>query len=321
MKKVCAIGEILIDFVQRGADEAGYPLLQALPGGAPANFLAAAAKYGCRRAMTGKVGNDAFGHLLTDTLQKAGIDTHNVIIDDNYFTTLAFVTLEENGQRHFSFARKPGADTQITSREIDFDIIESTDLFHFGTLSLTHSPAKEATEKRIDFARENGRIISFDPNIRLNLWDSEEKARQAAFYGFSRADIIKLSDEECEFLYSLSPEKAAAKIMADFGPKLIFVTLGPKGCYYLSKGFEGYAPCPQGIKAVDTTGAGDIFTGRTVSRLLDNIKTPDDIDKLTFRQVEYAARFGCGAASLSTLKNGGISSVPEIRDVENILGI
>lgn len=317
MKKVCAIGEILIDFVQKGTSETGYPLLQALPGGAPANFLAAAAKYGCRRSMTGKVGDDAFGHLLTDTLQKAGIDTGNVITDSDYFTTLAFVTLEENGQRHFSFARKPGADTQITAGETDFGIIEKADLFHFGTLSLTHSPAKEATEKRVDFAVNKGKIISFDPNIRLNLWDSEEKAKEAAFYGFGKADIIKLSDEECRFLYGLSPEKAAEKIMADFDPKLIFVTLGRDGCYYLSKEFSGYAPCPDGIKAVDTTGAGDIFTGRTISRLL-SYDIP--VENLTGRQVKKAAAFGCCAASLSTLKNGGISSVPEIQDVEKLLG-
>ena len=312
MKKVTALGEVLIDFVQKGSDENGYPLLQALPGGAPANLLAAAAKYGCERAMIGKVGSDAFGDLLLNTLKENRIDTKNVIQDKNYFTTLAFVTLEENGQRHFSFARKPGADTQISVNEVDFSLIENTDIFHFGTLSLTHPQSREATESRVDFARKKGKTISFDPNIRLPLWDSETDAKQAAFYGFSKADIIKLSDEECDFLYNLAPEKAAEKIMAEHSPKIIFVTLGRKGCYYLTPQFRGYAPCPVGIKAVDTTGAGDIFTGAALSGIL---RCDKPINQLTEDELHRSALFGCAAASLSTEKNGGISSVPKPCDV------
>ena len=208
---VTALGELLIDFTAGTTDDLGYPAMQAHPGGAPANFLAALAKHGVRTSMLGKVGGDAFGRLLIDTLRKAGIDTDGILADDTVFTTLAFVTLNADGDRNFSFARKPGADTCLQSEELRLSLIDSCDIFHFGTLSLTDEPAASATRMAVRYAKQAGKLISFDPNLRMPLWNSAEKARQAMEWGLCHADMVKLSDDEADFLWQLPPEPAACR--------------------------------------------------------------------------------------------------------------
>ena len=178
MKDVIAIGELLIDFACKSTDGAGYPTLAAQPGGAPGNFLAALQTYGCSTAMIGKVGDDAFGHLLVGTLQERGIETKGIIIDPKVFTTLAFVTLDATGNREFSFARKPGADTRLTANEVSYDLIDEAKVFHFGTLSLTGEPVRTATVQAVTYAKRAGKLISFDPNLRKPLWDSEASAKE-----------------------------------------------------------------------------------------------------------------------------------------------
>ena len=202
MIDVTAMGELLIDFAMKSTDGSGYPTLAGNPGGAPGNLLAALNAYGCKTAFLGKVGEDVFGRLLLKTLETAGISTQGIVVDPAVFTTLAFVTLDAAGNRSFSFARKPGADTRLRFEELDLSLIDGCRDFHFGTLSLTDEPVKTATEKAVAYAKEKGKIISFDPNLRKPLWRSLEDARQAMLWGLSQADIVKISDEEVLFLSS-----------------------------------------------------------------------------------------------------------------------
>ena len=312
MYDVTALGELLIDFAPKSVDAAGYPTLAANPGGAPGNFLAALNKYGCSTAMIGKVGEDMFGQLLLNTLRQAGIETRGVVVDPTQFTTLAFVSLDASGNRDFSFARKPGADTCLTAAEIEPDLIENTRVFHFGTLSLTNDPARNATHQAVAFAREKGKYISVDPNLRRPLWASEEDARAAIEWSLRQADIVKISDEEIEFLWGMTPEAGAQKLLNEYGVSLVYATLGPRGCHAATKNAKVTVGSPKGIRVVDTTGAGDICGGSAMSRFLKLIRRPGE---LTADDLTSIVAFACTAASLSTQKHGGISSVPEEAEV------
>lgn len=307
MIDVVALGELLIDFAAKSKDEAGYPTMAANPGGAPGNFLAALNAYGKKTAFLGKVGNDAFGHLLLGTLNGAGIETRGIVVDDSVFTTLAFVTFDERGDRSFSFARKPGADTQLTWEEIDKSLIDDARVFHFGTLSLTDEPVRTATQKAVAYAKERGKLITCDPNLRKPLWPSEDAAREQMLWSLRQADVVKISDNEVEFLWNCTPEEGADKLLKEFGVSLAMVTLGPDGCLLKTKNASFLASCPK-VHPIDTTGAGDIFGGSALSRLLELEKS---IDALTDEDLAYIGRFAATAASLSTEVSGGIPSIPE----------
>jgi fructokinase len=274
MFDVVALGELLIDFAPRSVNESGYPVLSANPGGAPGNFLAALNKYGCRTAMIGKVGDDMFGRLLVRTLQDAGIETKGILSDPDQFTTLAFVSLDESGNRDFSFARKPGADTCLTPEEVDETLIADARVFHFGTLSLTDEPAASATRHAVALAKSRGLLISLDPNLRKPLWKNEADAKAAMEWSLRHADIVKISDEEIAWLWGLSPEEGAQKLLDEYGVSLVYATLGPKGCHGASRSVRTTVSSPSGIHVVDTTGAGDIFGGSAMSRFLQYKKPP-----------------------------------------------
>ena len=309
---VIALGELLIDFAPVSKSESGYPVLAAQPGGAPGNFLAALNKYGCRTGMIGKVGEDMFGRLLLGTLRSAGIDTRGILTDAGVFTTMAFVSLDESGNRDFSFARKPGADTCLKPEEVDAELLRDTKVFHFGTLSLTDEPAAAATRKAIETAKAAGALISLDPNLRKPLWKTEADAKAAIEWSLRQADIVKISDEGIQFLWGLSPEEGARKLIREYGVSLVYATLGPKGCYAATANQEVTVESPRGIHVVDTTGAGDIFGGSAMSQFLRIGKEPASLTKEELSQI---VRFACTAASLSTQKHGGITSVPEEADV------
>ena len=316
MKDVVALGELLIDFAPVCTDDAGYPTLKAQPGGAPGNFLAALTKYGCSTALIGKVGEDAFGHLLVGTLEALGIGTAGIVKDPSVFTTLAFVTLDATGNRSFSFARKPGADTCLRPEEIPYPLLEACKVFHFGTLSLTGEPARAATRAAVAYAKERGKLISFDPNLRKPLWDSEAQAKAQIEWGLRQADIVKISDEEIEFLWGLSPEAGAQKLLAEYGVGLVYATLGPEGCLVANAKGSARVASPAGIHVVDTTGAGDIFGGSAMSQFLRLGKAPGD---LSVEEMAAVTRFACCAASLATQTHGGITSVVEESSVRAIL--
>ncbi len=312
MIDVVALGELLIDFTMTGADADGYPAMAAHPGGAPANFLAALSAYGKRTALLGKVGTDAFGRLLLGTLHKAGIETRGVAAADDVFTTLAFVTLDERGDRAFSFARKPGADTCLRGEELDLRLIDEAKVFHFGTLSLTDEPARGATQQAVAYAKARGKLITFDPNLRRPLWKREEDARTQMLWGLAQADVVKISDEEVGFLFGLGVQSGAKHILDAYGVKLVFVTCGADGCFFMNGRACGHVDSLKGITVVDTTGAGDIFGGSAVYGLLESGKAPQALDEAELRRI---VAFACTAAGLSTTKHGGISSVPAREDV------
>ena len=312
MIDVVALGELLIDFATVSADGDGYPTMAAHPGGAPANFLAALAKFGASTALLGKVGADAFGRLLTETLQRAGIGTRGLIATEDAFTTLAFVTFDEHGDRAFSFARKPGADTRISFEELDLSLVDGAKVFHFGTLSLTDEPARSATHRAVAYARSKGKLITCDPNLRLPLWNDLEECRRQLIWSLGQADVVKISDEEVAFLFGLGVEEGAEHILRSFGVKLVFVTCGADGCFFQNAAASGWVPALQDIRVIDTTGAGDIFGGSALWRLLQLGKAPETLDE---NELTDVVRFACTAAGLSTTRSGGISSVPEYADV------
>ena len=312
MIDVTALGELLIDFTMVSADGEGYPTMAAHPGGAPANFLAALAKYGKRTALLGKVGTDKFGRLLKGTLEGAGIETRGLVSADDVFTTLAFVTLDASGDREFSFSRKPGADTCIRFEELDLSLIDEARAFHFGTLSLTDEPARSTTQQAVAYAKAHGKLITYDPNLRKPLWKDLDEAKEQMLWGLRHADVVKISDEEVEFLFGLNPQDGAAHILKEFGVKLLFVTCGPDGCFFMNAQASGQVPGMSGIRVVDTTGAGDIFGGSAVYRLLETDKAPETLEEKEMREI---VSFACTAAGLSTTKHGGIQSVPELDDV------
>ena len=313
---VAALGELLIDFAPQGANEAGYPVLSANPGGAPGNFLAALTKYGCKTAMIGKVGDDAFGRLLVKTLKAAGIGTEGILLDPDVFTTLAFVSLDASGNRDFSFARKPGADTCLRPEEVDEALLASARVLHFGTLSLTDEPAASATRRAIELAKKHGLLISLDPNLRKPLWKREEDAKAAIEWSLHQADIVKISDEEVAFLWGISPEEGARKLLEEYGVSLVYVTLGPRGCHAETASCCVTVSSPAGIHVVDTTGAGDIFGGSAMSQLLQCGKAPAELAE---EELTRIVRFACMAASLSTQKHGGITSVPDREAVDSCM--
>lgn len=315
MIDVVAIGELLIDFTHQGVNEAGYPILSANPGGAPANFLATLAKLGAKTAMLGKVGNDAFGRQLLCTLTQAGIATRGMVSSADVFTTLAFVTLDERGEREFSFARKPGADTMLRADELELSLIEEAKVLHFGTLSLSDEPARTATHAALEHAERLGKLITFDPNLRLPLWKSPDEAGAQMLWGLQRADVVKISDEELQFLFGLPPREGAEKILRDFPAQLVFVTCGADGCHARSRQTACDAACPSGLDVVDTTGAGDIFGGAAVYQLLQTGKRPE---ALSAAELEEITAFACTAASLSTTRQGGIPSIPTMEEILHV---
>ncbi len=317
MIDVVALGELLIDFTCVSTDGDGYPTMAAHPGGAPANFLAALTKFGAKTALLGKVGTDYFGKALLGTLKKAGIETKGIVSADDVFTTLAFVTLDETGNREFSFSRKPGADTCLREGELDLDLIGQAKVFHFGTLSLTDDPARTATYRAVDYAKSHGKLITYDPNLRKPLWKDLEECKQQMLWGLTRADVVKISDEELEFLFGLDAMAGAAHILEHYGVQLVFATCGAKGCYFRNRQASGWVPSLSGISVKDTTGAGDIFGGSAVWKLLQTGRRPDE---LTREELEEVVGFACAAAGLSTTKSGGISSVPEYGEVLGAMG-
>ena len=316
MYDAVAVGELLIDLTSIGTNDDGYPTLSAHPGGAPVNYLAAMSKLGYETAFIGKVGADLFGDLLIKTLRGIGIDTAGIVRSEDHFTTLAFVTLDENGNRDFSFARKHGADIMLEHSEIDMSIVKGSKVLHFGTLSLTDEPARTATRELIATAKEKGLLISFDPNLRKPLWPTLEQAREQILFGLASSDVIKISDEEIDFLWGLPPEAGARKILDEFEAKLVFVTCGPHGAFYANRYSVGHVPGPKGLKVIDTTGAGDIFGGSAMGCMLRTGKAPDELDDTELRAI---TTYACAAASLSTTLPGALLSIPEEAQVSEFI--
>ncbi|MBQ9647879.1 MAG: carbohydrate kinase [Oscillospiraceae bacterium] len=313
---VAALGELLIDFTQNGRSEQGNLLFEANPGGAPANVLAMLRKLGHSCVFLGKVGADGFGDVLEETLRGAGIDSRGLRRDKAVHTTLAVVHTFENGDRDFSFYRKPGADINLSADELDADALRNCRIFHFGSLSLTDEPVRTATREAISLAREAGALISYDPNLRPPLWDSDGAAREQIAWGLAQCDVLKISDNEVEFMCGTTDfDKGAAMLQEQYpNIKLLNITAGAEGSYSYYGDFRAFeAGCRLG-GVIETTGAGDTFCASVLHYVLDH-----GVDVLTEPQLHEMLRFANAAAYLVTTKRGAIKSMPEPEDVERVL--
>lgn len=323
MKKydVLAIGELLVDFVPGGVSAFGaWPNLQAMPGGAPANFIATCAKYGMQTGFIGAVGDDSFGGLLIQTLQKAGVDTEGITKTEETFTTLAFVMLDETGDRDFTFARKPGADTRLELTETHREMIRNSRCLHFGTLSLTDEPSRTATKEAVRIAKESGVWISFDPNYRAPLWKDENSAKEAMLWGVSQCNSVKIGKDELQFMYGSSYDESLALLFREKEIALALITDGIRGTDYLTRNIRGHVDAFPMPDTVDTTGAGDIFGGAFLSQLLQKAEDPHlPVSQISEQELRAIVLFANAAATLSTTAYGGISAIPEKEAVEKII--
>ena len=313
---VVALGELLIDFTDNGVSAQGNTIFEANPGGAPCNVLAMLRKLNKSCAFVGKVGNDIFGHQLREVVQEAGINVDSLVMDDDVRTTLAIVKNYSNGDRDFSFYRNPGADMMLTEDELPLETIANCRIFHFGTLSMTHEGIRKATLKAIDHAKENGALISFDPNLRPPLWKSLEDAREQIAVGLGLCDILKIADNEIEFMTGETDFDKGAAILQERYPniKVLNVTAGADGSYSYSCGHRVFVPSFKLGGTIETTGAGDTFCASVLNFVLEN-----GVVGLTEHDLTQMLRFANAAAYLVTTKKGAIRSMPEKEQVLEIL--
>lgn len=312
---VIAMGELLIDFTMNGQSEQGNSLFEACPGGAPCNVLAMLNKLGKKTAFLGKVGKDQFGCLLKNTLDETGIDTSNLKMDADVNTTLAFVHTFPDGDREFSFYRNPGADMMLTEDDVDPEFLKKARLFHFGTLSMTHEGVRRATEKALDAAKENGLLISFDPNLRPPLWSSLDLAKEQMEYGFQFCDILKISDNEIQFVSGKEDyDEGIQYLQEKYHIPLILLTLGKDGSRAYYKGMRversGFT-----MKTIETTGAGDTFCGSSLNYILEH-----GIEDLTEEELGEMLTFANAAAAVITTRKGAIRAMPEKEEVLGVIG-
>ena len=313
---VVALGELLVDFTQNGLSEQGNLLFEANPGGAPANVLAMLRKLGKRCAFVGKVGADSFGDMLARTVEEAGIDTRGLMRDKEIPTTLAVVHTFPNGDRDFSFYRKPGADIMLRPEELDEELLTGCRIFHFGTLSLTDEPCRAATEKAVKLAKEAGALISFDPNLRLPLWKTEDDAKAAIEWGLARCDVLKIADNELLFMTGESDFDRGAAILRGRFPniRLFNVTAGAEGSYSYYGEERVFVPACKRGGVIETTGAGDTFCASVLNFVLEH-----GLEDLSWDDLRAMLRFANTAAWFVTTKKGAIRSMPERATVEQLL--
>ena len=314
---VVALGELLIDFTNNGISDQGNPLFEANPGGAPCNVLAMLQNLGNDTAFIGKVGNDFFGRMLKERIEKQGIDASALVLDGNVPTTLAFVNKLPNGDRDFSFYRKPGADMMLTADDVKVSraVIEDTEVFHFGTLSMTDEPAKEATKLAIDIAKDSGAVITFDPNYREPLWSSVEDALEAMKYGFEKCDVLKISDNEVELFTGLTDvEEGARKIQKEFDIPMVFATLGPDGSMALYKDMVVKKDGFKNPATIETTGAGDTFCACVIDFIRRN-----GLEGLSEDKLSECLTFANAAASMITTRRGALSVMPSVDEVKSFM--
>ena len=312
---VVALGELLIDFTENGVSSQGNPLFEANPGGAPCNVLAMLSGLGHTTAFIGKVGNDFFGKQLEKAITEVGIDAKGLLKDKDVHTTLALVHTYPDGDREFSFYRNPGADMMLTEEDVPVDIVKSARIFHFGTLSMTHERVRLATKKAIAIAQDAGAIISFDPNLREPLWNSLDDAREQVLYGLQQCDILKISDNEIQWLtgeYDFT--EGVRWINMRYHIPLILVSMGKEGsrAYYQDKMVEA-APFIQ-KNTIETTGAGDTFCACVLHYVLEH-----GLQKLTDKDLKDMLTYANAAASIVTTRKGALRVMPQPKEIEELI--
>lgn len=330
MADIITLGELLIDLTQNGTDELGNGKFTAYPGGAPANVAVAAARLGASTGFIGKVGNDAFGRSLTDTIKKEGVDTSGLFSSKEVPTTMAIVSVDERGEREFSFYRDPGADTQLTADEAisaltgshirgNEDVTGPVDgklpkILHVGSLSMTTSPAREACEAAVHYAKDRGTLISYDPNYRAALWDSEERAIEMMKVLLPLADILKVSDEEMLMLTGTEDFTEGSRILSDYGVSLVLVTLGSQGVFVRHGEYAEVIPGFR-VKVADTNGAGDTFLGAMLSKIVSRAET-GLLDGLDEEELKAHVTYANKAASLTCSRHGAIPAMPYASEMD-----
>ena len=312
---ITALGELLIDFTENGISQQGNVLLEANPGGAPCNVLAMLAKLGKKSAFIGKVGQDRFGSLLKEAIESVGIHAEGLIMDKEVHTTLAFVHTYPDGDRDFSFYRNPGADMMLKREEVPCDIIMNSRIFHFGSLSFTHAGVREASMYAIQCAKEAGALVSFDPNLREPLWNDLKDAKEAIGYGMACCDILKISDNELIFMTGETDyDKGAFILQEKYKIPLVCVTLGKEGSRAYYKGMKITGKPFVQENTIETTGAGDTFTGCMLDMVLEK-----GLDCLTERDIRRMLLFANAGASLVTTKRGALKVMPDREEIEELL--
>jgi fructokinase len=315
MSDVIALGELLIDFTPNGINELGNPIYVANPGGAPGNVMVALSCLGKDTAFIGSVGHDKFGEMLKETLEKKGVNTQEIVYAD-IPTTLAFVHIADDGDRSFSFYRNPGADMMLSAADIKKDMIASARIFHVGSISMTDNPVRDATLTALRVAKENGVTVSFDPNLRPLLWKDLDDAREAMLEVLAFADIVKVSDEELQFITGEEDLETAANLLVmEHHLQVLFVTLGGKGSYCFSAGASERLPS-YSVYAIDTTGCGDAFFAGTLYQILEmgllgkNLK-PEEMRKVL--------RFGNAMGGYVATQKGAIPAMPTLQEIETFM--
>ena len=312
---VTAMGELLIDFTENGISNQGNLILEANPGGAPCNVLAMLHNLGDSTAFIGKVGHDMFGDRLKKTIKEIGIDTRGLVQDETVRTTLAFVHTQEDGDRKFSFYRNPGADMMLTEEEVNTKLIENSRIFHFGTLSMTNEVVRKATIKALETAKKNGCIISFDPNIREPLWDDMEEARRQVHKGLSYCDVLKISDDEIQWLTGEDDySDGVIQIRNKYDIDMIMVSMGNEGSrvYYQGNMVEANSFLQE--STIETTGAGDTFCGCILHHILKW-----GLQDITKAQLREMLTFANAAASIITTRKGALCVMPTLAEIEKLL--
>lgn len=313
--KICAFGECLIDFTPVGISENGNTIFERNPGGAPANLAVAATKQGIEASFIGEVGADMFGEFLIETLKNEHVDTQYMIVNERYKTTLAFVQLHE-GERSFCFYRNPGADTMIESRDINYQALDDCDLFHFGSVSMTHNPARTTTFELVKVAKAKGKLISYDPNLRIMLWNDEKVARHQILKGIKQCDILKIADNELIFLTGCSDLQQGARQLVDtYHTPLVLITEGEKGCHALIHNCYVNAPGFT-VETKDTTGAGDCFFG---SFLASFLKSGKKLQELSPDDVYHMLRLANASGALAVTKKGAIPSLVTTQEAMDLM--
>lgn len=312
---VTALGELLIDFTQNGLSNQGNYLMEANPGGAPCNVLSMLTKLGKKTAFIGKVGDDFLGRHLKAVVEEVGIDTRNLLLDEKVHTTLAFVHTYPGGDRDFSFYRDPGADMNLRAEEVDEALIADSKIFHFGSLSMTHPGIREATKKALRIAKEQGCIISYDPNLRPPLWNTLEEAKEQIAFGMTQCDILKISDNEIQWFTDLEDYDAGIRYLQNtYHIPLILLSMGPAGsCAYYRDLRVEVAPFLQ-ENTIETTGAGDTFCACVLNYVLDH-----GLDHMTEAQLTEMLRLANAAASVITTRKGALKVMPSADEVEKLL--
>lgn len=315
MYDVVALGELLIDFIQNGSSPNGNPLFEANPGGAPCNVLAMLNRLGYKTAFIGKVGEDYFGRMLGETIRKIGISDEGLVYDSNVNTTLALVHTLADGDRDFSFYRKPGADIMLEAKEVSKKLIEECRIFHFGSLSLTDEPAASAAKAAVTCAKKAGKLISFDPNLREPLWNDMDQAKAAVWYGIRECDILKIADNEIRWLTGIEDYDNGVQMIKERSDvKMINVTMGREGSLSFYRDKKIFCRAFLNGNTVDTTGAGDTFCANVLGYILEH-----GLEDLTEADLGNMLLLANAAASIVTTRKGALLSMPDKKEIDRLI--